>query len=557
MTRDRIKTLSWLWGFTILAFTASIFITASLLFAFGVPITAYHFYLSAFFTFLLVWFAVKRHYPLNLWPNYLLTLLVPVILFLLFLWISSIFYDITYDGQAYHQETILLLKEGWNPFYDKPLELLTGHAIWINHYARASEVLGAVLYAAFGNIELGKAFNLFMIAGSFFMTTASLLTFAFHKMGRAVTVALLLALNPVSIYQSLGFYVDGMLASLLLCLVSLSIILLTLRNRWIYGAFAFCLILTVNIKFTAIGYAGVICIGLLIALYMSEKFELMKKTFMIGLSSAIIGIIILGFNPYITNTVLHGNPFYPVAGRDAKDVVAHFTPESFKSMNRVQSLLVSNLSVSDENSATRIGTTLKIPFTFSAKELSRFSEPDVAISGFGPLFGGALILMLIIFIFSFRMNLARSFFGLGIVSILLLSAIINSAAWWARYVPQLWVIPILIALLGLSYEGKRVIRICSYALLGALFLNVILIGQSYLKAEWSANERLKSELTTFAAIDQPMLVNFDYTWSNRVRLDQWGIRYKEMPGDPLTSCSKEITLFRSGTHLCVPAAAAQ
>ncbi|MDB5052719.1 MAG: hypothetical protein JWM44_769 [Bacilli bacterium] len=554
MTRDQLKTLSWLWGFAILAFMASIFITASLLFAFGITITAYHFYISTALTLILLWFAVKRHSPLNLWPTYLLTLLVPGVLFLFFLWISSIFYDITYDGQAYHQETVILLKNGWNPFYDKPLELLTGHAIWINHYARASEVCSSVLYAAFGNIELGKSFNLLLIAGSFFMATASLLTFAFHKIGRAVVVALLLACNPVSIYQSLGFYVDGMLASLLLYLLSLSVILLTLRNRWIYIAFSFCLILTVNVKFTAIGYAGVICIGLLIALYMSEKFDLLKKTLKIGIASALLGVILFGFNPYVTNIVRHGNPFYPLAGTDARDVVAQFTPESFKSMNRLQTLFISNLSVSDENSATRTGTTLKVPFTFSAEELSRFSEPDVAISGFGPLFGGTMILGVIIFILSFRMNLARSFFGLGVVSIVLLSAFINSAAWWARYVPQLWVVPILIALLGLSYERKRTIQVFSYLILAALFLNIALIGQTYVKAQWSANQTLKSELKTFAAINKPMLVNFDYTWSNRTRLDRWGIKYEEKPGDPLTNCTKEVTLFRSGTHLCVPAA---
>jgi hypothetical protein len=253
----------------------------------------------------------------------------------------------------------------------------------------------------------------------------------------------------------------------------------------------------------------------------------------------------------VTNIVRHGNPFYPIAGTDAVDVVAHFTPESFKSMNSLQTLFISNLSVSDENSATRVGTTLKIPFTFSADELSRFSEPDVAISGFGPLFGGTLILGVIIFILSFRMNLARSFFGLGVVSIVLLSAFINSAAWWARYVPQLWVVPILIALLGLSYERKRMIHVFSYLILAALFLNIVLIGQTYVIAQWSANQTLKSELKTFAALNKPMLVNFDYTWSNRTRLDSWGIQYKEKPGDPLKNCTNEVTLFRSGTHLCV------
>jgi hypothetical protein len=553
MDRDRIKTLSWLWGFTILAFIASLLITASLLFAFGVSITVFHFYISTGLTLVLVWMVVKHHFPEKLWTHFFLTLLIPAALFVLFLWISSLFYDVSYDGQAYHQETVILLKNGWNPFYDKPLVLHTGHAIWINHYARAAETCSAVLYAAFGNIELGKAFNFLLMAGSFFMAIAALLTFAFNKIGRAVLVALLLACNPVSIYQSLGFYVDGQLASMLLYLLALSVILLTLRNRWIFIAFSLCLVLTVNIKFTAVGYAAVICLGLLIALYMSEKFDLLKKTWTIGLISGLAGILIIGFNPYVTNTIRHGNPFYPLAGSDAKDVVAQFTPESFKTMNRVQSLLVSNLSVSEENSATKVGTTLKIPFTFTDKELSRFSEPDVAISGFGPFYGGTLILGLLIFLLSFRMNLSRSFMALGVVGLVLVSGLINSAAWWARYAPQLWVIPILIAVLGLSYEKKRLIQICSWILLCALCLNIALIANSYVHAEWTANQKLKGELKTFSQAAQPVLVNFDYTWSNRARLEQWGIRYQEKAEDQLTRCSSEVTLYRSGTHICVPA----
>ncbi len=38
-------------------------------------------------------------------------------------WISGWFYDVSFDGQWYHQDAILFFSKGWNPYYD-PLLLM-------------------------------------------------------------------------------------------------------------------------------------------------------------------------------------------------------------------------------------------------------------------------------------------------------------------------------------------------------------------------------------------------------------------------------------------------
>lgn len=538
-----------MWGLTILVFTASLFITASLLFAVRIPITPVHFWIATASTLVFAWFAVKHRFQDKQPLYFAVTLALPFVLFMAFLWVSGQFYDITYDGQAYHQETAILLKDGWNPFYDKPLQLSTGHAIWINHYARGPEIVAAVLYAVTGNIELSKVFNFLLIAGSFFTALSALLTIGPNKIARSLLIALVLACNPVSVYQALGFYIDGQLASLLLYLIALSYLLFAEADRWILSAFSLCLILTVNNKFTAIGYAAVIGLGLLVALYMSEKFARLKIVLNVGIVSALLGLLAFGFNPYVTNTIRDGHPFFPLAGPGAKDVVEQFTPESFKTMNPLKRLVVSTFSVSEANSSTMLDTTLKMPFTFTWKELSRFSEPDVSIAGFGPLFGGTMLLAAAILLLSLRLSVSRTMAALSISVVLLGSAAINSAAWWARYVPQLWVIPAIFAVLGFSYESKKAVSALSWLLIGVMSLNIALLACTNVSFQWQANQTLKAQLQTVAKAEQPVPVTFTYTWSNRARFERLGIAYKEAAD--LSGCPNPLTLHRTGTTVCL------
>lgn len=542
----RLQPTSFLIGFNIVVFIAALFLTSALLFAVRVPITPFHLYAALGVTLLLSWFSVRTYAAEPRGVVWAVSLLVPAALFVVFLWISGQFYDLSYDGQSYHQEAIILLKNGWNPFYDAPLTLPTGHDIWINHYPRLSETVAAALYAVTGHIEQSKVFNFLLMAGSFFLALSALLA---HNAGktRAVALSLLLAGNPVSVYQSLGFYVDGQLASLLLCLLALSYLLHKGPNRWIVTAYSLCLMMTVNNKFTAVGYAAVFCLGLLVALYMSEKFDLLKKMVKLSVVSALIGVVVAGFNPYVTNTLRHGHPFYPLAGPGSRDVVADFTPKSFLPLNRIQRALVSYFSVTEENSTTNAATKLKVPFTITAGELSKFGEPDVAIGGFGPLFGGAIVLSLAIVLVSLRLSISRVLLTLGVLAILLASVFINSAAWWARYVPQLWFVPVVCALLGFSFERKKAIAACSWVLVAVLAVNALSVACAYVSLQYDWNRTLKSQLETVRNSPQPVLASFGYSWSNRIRFEELGIAYRE--GDT-SGCPAPLTLNHSGTSVC-------
>jgi hypothetical protein len=144
---------------------------------------------------------------------------------------------------------------------------------------------------------------------------------------------------------------------------------------------------------------------------------------------------------------------------------------------------------------------------------------------------------------------SRSLAVLGIAAVLLISAAINPAAWWARYVPQLWVIPAVFALLGLSYDNKKAMHALSWVLMGVMTLNVALIAYTNFSFQWKANQKLKEQLQTVAKAPQPVPVDFTYSWSNRARFEELGIAYeevKEMKGGP-----NPLTLYRTGTTVCL------
>jgi len=72
-------------------------------------------------------------------------------------------------------------------------------------------------------------------------------------------------------------------------------------------------ILMINIKATGFAYTLIFSVGFLAFLwvYQKEKFKLISKY--IGVAF-FIGAIFVGYNPYVTNTFEHHNPFYPIGG---------------------------------------------------------------------------------------------------------------------------------------------------------------------------------------------------------------------------------------------------
>lgn len=548
--RNRLAAFSLVTGLTLLMFVAGAMLIPSLLFLLNISVTSLHVWLAAGLAAGVAWIAAKMVQAERPGRLFAEAMLASCLCFVACFFISGYFYDLSYDGQAYHQESIIHLDNGWNPVYDEPLHVPTGHSLWMNHYARASELAAAVLFKATGLLEHSKAINGLTIISSFFLSLSALLTLRPAHTFKAVLVALLLAFNPVSVYQAFSYYVDGLLSSMLLCMIALGYLIFA-RPGWLpLAVYTSAMIFTINIKFTALAYAGLLTIGLLIALYMSEQFGRLKQLFKIGAIGGLVGVLLIGYNPYVTNTLTKGHPFYPLAGEEALDVVKNFTPRNLERMNRVEQLGASYFAVTTGNSTEKMPTRIKLPFTFSEKELVALGDPDVAVSGFGPLFSGILLLSLVVLVLAFRYRTGATLAALGLIAIIAGSVLVNPAAWWARYVPQLWIIPLICLWLGFSLQGRRLLNGASWALAVAVAVNTMLVGGTYTYHQWEWNQTLREELATVqaAAAKGPVRTEFTYSWANRERFEELGIAFKE---ERDLTCDEKLTLTKSGTSVCM------
>jgi hypothetical protein len=513
---------SFILGTAVIVFIAAILLISSLLFTAGHTLSPSSFWLALAVTVIAAWLMCSRYFQSRRWLALIGILAVLVAIFLLGIYVSGKIYDLSWDGQAYHQEAIIQLANGWNPFHDPPLPIVSG--IWINHYAKGPWIVSASLYILTGHIEQSKVFNILLIVSSFFLCLSALSAHYRRWAPEPLLFSALAACNPIAILQSSTFYIDGQLSSMLIIILSLLFLIIKSPDVFLALALILSVIIAVNIKFTALAY--ILALGLPVLLYLflvKEKrpLKLIASSLGIGL---IAGLLFVGFNPYVTNTVRNGNPFYPLAGPHAVNIVTANSPADFQTMNRLEKLFVSTFSETG-NGAGPQPARWKWPFTVSKEELKAVWL-DTRIAGFGPLFGGAVLLSVILLATAWPLEKRKTLVCTGLGLLIVCSALVNPEAWWARYAPQLWLLPVLCAMLGLAINSKPQ-RILGLAIVLVLCLNLYLVSASYFERQSKENAILQGQLAEMRTAHL-VLVSFRSNQSNRVRLTEAGVHYREV-----------------------------
>lgn len=404
--------------------------------------------------------------------------------------LASAFVDMSYDGNSYHKAAIGALANGWNPVYESisdwwarsPLELSpVTHALWADHYAKGSWLFSASLYVPTGSIESGKAINLIVAASS------ALLVFDWLRVRlsspRAALVAAVLVVNPVTAPLMLTNYVDGLLAcalyGVICCLVALSDHRCPrTRGGVLWLALAAYVLICVNIKFTGFVYAGFFCgsfyVLWLVRAWRAERAAASRQA--VGrharaqedapastmhpvtakgpaaaflrltgyyLAVVIVSACLAGSNTYVTNTIDHGSPFYPLISAQRSEIIDGYQPDSFEEMNPYKKFALSLLSHTEN--AWKDPVRLKVPLTFEASELA-VSSYDTRRAGFGAfssaIFIGSALCLLIAAVRQWRRarEPLASAAAVAIPSLVLVG--LTDGSWWARYTPYLWLLPV-------------------------------------------------------------------------------------------------------------------
>jgi hypothetical protein len=466
------------------------------------------------------------------------------------LFIGSSFVDFTCDGQGYHGTGMLQLLEGWNPIREP------GHAeapqalqreVMI-HYAKGPWIAAAALSTLVGKVEAGKATTLLLMAACFFLALHAGLKYS--QLGRAKLFALsaIVALNPISLNQCLSFYVDGQLAALFTCMVLSSCLLLGERGAGHIALTILTIVLLINVKLTALVYVAVFGIAFAIGVCVLKKFEALRSLAAAYAIGILLGLAV-GYNPYVTNLRETGNPFFPFTLDQTKhgteeNFVVHQMPTTFRGRNRVDTFLRSVFgrcwNAYDDSSLTFTGGPLKIPFTVGADELKWFETVDVRICGWGPLTSGVLLFALAAFFAGKRSDLRDQRRIVTVLSFSILATIFAMPhPWYARYVPQLWLLPVMAAVV-LFLSTRKLPNILGSILIALMIANLLLVSVPCFRTSLVKTRLLHSQLQLLAAQDRVYSVAFgDYVF-NRRRLQEWKIKYR--PVETLPPETKQLVL---------------
>lgn len=404
--------------------------------------------------------------------------------------ISAVTVDNTYDGWAYHQPGVIALSHGWNPVTEPvfgtwwaPYSRSIGYpsngpsidALSTTVYPKALWILGAQAVVWGLPLDSGKypALLLIFVVG---LTALRALRLRGIPNSWAYPLSVLTALNPVCVVQSTTFYVDGSLGSCLAILIfSLLSYEVTRSGRDLVLALCAAL-LACNLKFTGPVYTALILLPFAVW-WLLERRLVARDLLICGIAASVL--LAASINPYFTNLRDFGSPVYPLNERDVMEdqMSAGFLKEhSLKKL--LISLTFSNLADRSSGNPATDERNFTSPFQSRGfEEFQKFSDTaDLRIGGFGPFFGITIALTLLAA--SLLIRGPRNGIGFATVALgTLLSIVVNPQMWWARFVPQMWLLPVLIATAASRSRIAKALALIIVLLMGVTSL-IAVIGRA-------------------------------------------------------------------------------
>lgn len=510
--------------FLLIEMVALLTITTALFFV-NVTVTGFHLPIITMIAIgITLLFYKKDNIKINV-----VAILIGLVIFAGVTLIEGKIYDTTADGNTYHKLAIGALKNGWNPNYEdsKDFDIEDGNpfdiseeninTLWIDHYAKGTEIFASVIYAFTGNIESGKGYTVLLMYIAFGILFSYLYQNKKINLIASLVVSILLPFNAITIVQVFNYYVDGaLMISILLILFACIVESLGEKENQKENLLllASSILLCINVKFTGLGFAGIFCCAFYIYWMIKAgrqgKEELLKqfKTYTIFyVITVVVSIGIVGYSSYMRNMIDHGNPLYPLYGEGHVDnMVVQEQPSSFADKNHLEIFLISMFSkgvnVSPTYSTANVQPTLKIPFTTSIEEIENYSIPDIRMSGFGPLFSGIFILsiigtiyMIVRLVKSKNWNLLIPYvIILGVTAILILAL---DGGYWARYIPYFYAVPIIVLTYLLWDKHKKVHYALGILLAIIMFINVGLVSYTTIKSTKSNDAYVGQRINEF------------------------------------------------------------
>ncbi|MES2559912.1 MAG: hypothetical protein V4590_09245 [Bacteroidota bacterium] len=441
--------------------------------------------------------------------------------------ISMNVYDFSYDGMWYHQDAVRLLEQGWNPYHHiLSVGETAGSYLFVNHYPKAVWTSEAVVYAFSNKLESAKIINWIFLYASFCLSAYTLRKVFLFGWFWTVLIGLMISFNPVVICQLFSFYIDGIVANLILCL--LLIVLLYIKGVLSLPLFLVLLsctaIFLINTKFTALVYVCIFSAVYFAYQWFLKKREAIRTVYVAG-SIVALGVLVFGYPTYVNNTLTKGHPFYPIMGEDNVGGVILNTPNptNFRGRNRFEQF---NLATFAKPLWSRAPESSKSKALFTIEGITIYDEykrADPEMSGFGPLFAEVVFMLLGGILILLVWN--RKVFTLDIcigLATLVFSIICIPAFWHARYAPQIWtlVCGVILLLLRTKYTAWL-----GYTILLIQLVNCSMVAQQNWNTQIQKTQELNAFFSELKSKNKLSVIFEGWTGSFGIKLKENNIPY--------------------------------
>lgn len=375
--------------------------------------------------------------------------------------IAQSIFDTSYDGQNYHMSAILGLMEGWRPLLQNEPTAPELHSIWVDTYPKSAWIIQAT-WSQLTSLEASKNLNLIAILSATLLTIGTLTQLGFSR-AWSTFLGLLAGLNPISMVQWPTFYNDGLVASLFTIMVVSATLASLKGNRGALIIFLMSAIIVAGLKFSTLVLGVAFVFFGLLAFFIRQK-EHRPFLGWLTLLSLVVATVVL-WEPYATNFLQNQHPFYPLMGENARDIMNGNKPEALLNIPLPIQWLVGLTNISHG-----LGDWTQIQ-----KSYMYAGVYDQRFGGFGPLMGAIFALtILLVFFMSQKTHHKGVQTAAAVVGVILVTFAIHPEGWWARYVPQMWLLPLVVAAAAISVsKAKSITRGIATLLLIIVALNTI------------------------------------------------------------------------------------
>jgi len=510
----------------ILSITLNVII-ATIFFVFHSHINAFIFPLSVFLSVSTIYLSTNKRFNIFISTSVAL-------LFIIFssLFVSSLLYDYSWDGRWYHQDIIIGLMNGWNPFSEHLNISQLNTSLCVNHYARGIETVEACIGKFTGNEESGKATEfIIFIAGIILFYEFLNLEFKFLIKKRKIFIAVVFNLCPVVMTQFFTYYIDWSIYTFPIVLLILLII--AKMNNGILNHFtiAIIIIFVVSVKFNFLFWILFLLFFYGLYLILSRKFRYFFKIVPLFLIAIIIGVFFVSYQPYIKNYKDHGHIFFPLMGNDESFNEQSNTQPNLQNLNRFKQVFVSYTSLPVNFSHTekqKIESALL--FKFNSASYSNLGYYDIRIGGFGWFFAWIFIFSTILFTITLKRKNKHKFIYSGVILVLLSTPFILPFGWWARFVPFFYATPLIMVLYTENWQekylntGRKII----YFL---IIINLFIMFLSQIRIASNTEKRMFGLLKVLSESKKTYDVDFGSFKSFKVKMNKNNISYNEVKTD--------------------------